>query len=274
LGVLGPFLLICAYNVACFSTPFTTNYSHENPVFKAGGGAFLGVFLWPRWDVLLSVLFSPYRGLFISAPALLFGVYGLIGWLKCGNSKAEAWLMTSVIAFFLLFITTFNGWDGGWAVGPRYLTPALPFLALPLVLGFMRFFKTACALAILSAAVALLVTAVDPQAPVGNARHAMVEGRLQWTYSPLTEYEWPLFSEGRPWPLLRAQRDQVLRFYDETMQAGGEPATVRAQRLATLAQEIDGALRSGEPAPLVLARGNDGRVGLMLSELSTLAGPV
>ena len=76
LGVLVPFLLLCAYNVACFGTPFTTNYRHEAPVFKAGG-AFLGVFLWPQWEVLAAVLFSPYRGLFATAPVLLLGVYGL-----------------------------------------------------------------------------------------------------------------------------------------------------------------------------------------------------
>jgi hypothetical protein len=42
-----------------------------------------------------------------------------------------------VISFFL-----FNGssimWQGGWSVGPRYLLPALPFLAV----GLAFFFKT------------------------------------------------------------------------------------------------------------------------------------
>jgi len=182
--------------------------------------------------------------------------------------------MISILAFFLLFLMTFNGWHGGWAVGPRYFTPALPFLALPLVVGFVRFFKTACALAFLSAAITLLVTAVDPQAPVGIARHAMVDGRPPWMHSPITEYEWPLFSGGHPWPLLRAQRDRVLGFYDGLLRAGGEPSPVRAQRLAQLQDEIDGAIRSGEPAPLVLARSPDGQAGVALSELSTVVGPV
>jgi hypothetical protein len=182
--------------------------------------------------------------------------------------------MISILLFFLLFLLTFNGWHGGWAIGPRYLAPALPFLALPLVAGFARFFKAACALALLSVAITFLVTAVDPQAPVGNARIAMVEDRPQWRYSPLTEYEWPLFSEGHPWPLLRAQRDDVLRFYDGAMRSAGEPAPVRAQHLGRLRDEIDGAIRSGEPAPLLLSRSADGRAGVAYSELSTFVGPV
>ena len=274
LGVLGPLLLLCAYNVACFATPFTTNYHYENPVFKTGSNAFLGVFLLPQWDVLPMALFSPYRGLFITAPSLFLGVYGLTAWLRSEKLRAEAWLIVSVLAFFLLFITAFNGWHGGWAVGPRYLVPALPFLALPAFHGFMRYFKTACVLAVLSIAINLLVTTVDPQAPVGNARNAMVEGRPQWQYNPLTEYEWPLFSKGHPWPLLRAQREQVLRFYDGILQAGGEPTSLRTQRLVQLENEIDNAIRAGEPAPLLPVRDDAGRPGLALSELSTIMGPV
>jgi hypothetical protein len=274
LGVLGPFLLLLAYNVACFSTPFTTNYRYENPVFKTGNSSLLGVFVLPQWDVLLMVLFSPYRGLFISSPVLLLGIYGLLQWLRTDRFRAEAWLIVSLLGFFLLFISSFNGWHGGWAVGPRYLVPVLPFLALPLAYGFEHSFKSVCILAVLSVAVNLLVTAVDPQAPIGNAGNAMVDGRPQWQYSPLTEYEWPLFSEGRAWPLLRVQRDQVLRFYDGLLQESGEPASLREQRVAIMRNEIDEAIRAGEPAPLLLARGTRGQPGVALSELPTFVGPV
>jgi hypothetical protein len=274
IGVLVPLLLILSYNVACFSTPFTTNYSHENPVFKTGTNAFLGVFLPPQMDVLLMVLFSPYRGLFFTAPVLLFGLYSLLLWTRDPKLKAEAWLIISMVLFFLLFIVTFNGWHGGWAVGPRYLIPVLPFLALPLTSAFTRFFKTVCTIAVISLAVNLLVVAVDPQAPVGNARSAMVEGRAQWKYNPLIEYELPLFCEGRAGPLLRAQRNSVLRYYDEAMREDEVPVELRSQRLDQLRNEIDGDIRSGRPAPLLLAQGLDGRPALIRSELSTITGPV
>ena len=274
LGILGPFLLICAYNMVCFSTPFATNYGYENPAFKTGENTFLGVFLLPQLEVIPLVLVSPFRGLFVTTPVLLLGVYGLIGWFRSEKLRAETWLIISIIVFFLLLLTTFNGWHGGWAVGPRYLVPVLPFLALPLFFAFKRFFKATCALAVLSVAIAFLVSAVDPQAPLGIARNATVDGRSQWKYSSLTEYEWPLFSEEHPWPLLNAQRDQVLRFYDKTMEASGTPDSVRLQRLKTLAERIDTDIHYGEPAPLLLTRGPDGQTEAMLSELPTVVGPV
>jgi hypothetical protein len=116
--------------------------------------------------------------------------------------RAEAWLSLAVLAFFLLFIVTFNGWHGGWAVGPRYLVPAVPFLALPAVLAFQRAPVLASAVAAVSIALNLLVTAVDPQSPLGSARLAVVEGRPQWSYDHVAEYEWPLFAHGRAGPSL------------------------------------------------------------------------
>jgi hypothetical protein len=179
-----------------------------------------------------------------------------------------------MLAFFLLLVMTFNGWHGGWAVGPRYLAPALPFLALPAVAGFPRSFKLGSALAAVSVAASLLVTAVDPQSPVGIAPGATVEGRPQWLHSPLTEWDLPLFLEGRAWPLFRAQRDRVLSFYDRNMQAGGTPAAERVRRLADLRERIDADVRDGRPAPLLVTRGPDGQPGLVLSELPTFTGPV
>jgi hypothetical protein len=283
LGVLGPLLLICAYNQICFGTPFTTNYRHQNPLFVTGAKAFLDVFIIPQWDVLLAVLVSPYRGLFFSAPVLVMGVAGLV-WLFCDKKfRAEAWLLFSILAFFLLFIISYNGWHGGWCTTPRYLGPALPFLAVTMVFGFTRLLKTTCVLAVISVAVSFLTTAVDPQPPIGNAGHAVVlevddwqrvQARPQWKYNPLTEYEWPLFAEGRAWPLLRAQRDVVAQFYDRKMQQNGQPPEVRAAQIVQLENKIDDQIRAGEPAMLLLAPGRDGQLGVALSELSTYEGPV
>ncbi len=261
LGVLGPFLLICGYNLACFSTPFTTNYAHESPAFQSGDGALLGVFLRPRWEVLAAVLVSPYRGLFFGAPVLVMGAYGLVAWVRRPETRGLAWLSITMTVFFLLVVMTFNGWHGGWAVGPRYLVPAIPFLALPLAAAFGRFFRTTSILAAFSIATMLLVTAVDPQAPEDVRR-------------PLTQYVWPLFTEGRVTPLLEAGRDEALRFYEGTLRANGEPDAARALRVSSLRGQIDAAIDAGEPAPLQVITGPDGRRDLAISDLPTLAGPV
>jgi hypothetical protein len=274
LGVAGPLLLLAAYNVACFSTPFTTNYAHMNPVFRAEGDSFLQVFLWPRWEALLALLFSPYRGVFLASPVLVLGVHGLLTWARGRRTRPEAWLSAALLAFFLLLVSSLNEWHGGWGVGARYLVPALPFLALPLVVAFDRFPRTTAALALFSTAVAFLHTAVDPQAPVGNAPHATVEGRPRWRHGALLDYAWPLFTDGRARPILSSQRARVLRLVDDALAARGAAVPERAQAVALLGREIDSAVREGRPAPLLVVRGPGGEPGLALSELPTLEGPV
>jgi hypothetical protein len=39
---------------------------------------------------------------------------------------------------YLIINAGFYGWHGGWTFGPRYLTPMLPFLALPLAFAPLR----------------------------------------------------------------------------------------------------------------------------------------
>ena len=177
LGMLGPFLMICIYNLACFGKLLTTNYHFESPFFRSGSGSFLDVFISPQWNVLLAILFSPYRGLFFTSPVLLLGALGLVWVCRKEEFRAEALLFSAIIGFLLLFAASFNGWHGGWAVAPRYLIPMLPFLSLPLVLAFIRYCKMTCALAIFSVAITLIYVAVDPQSPVGNANFTIVWNR-------------------------------------------------------------------------------------------------
>jgi hypothetical protein len=206
-GVLVPFLALCAYHTSCFGTPFATNYHFQNPHFQADGQSFLGVFQPPRSDVLLMLLVSPYRGLFFSSPVLVMGVVGWVTLRHSGRHAAEATLFLAIVSFFLLFNCAFNGWPGGWTVGPRYLVPAIPFLALPLVFAFQRFFRTTAVATVLSLALMAVTTAVDPQCPLGEPGFASVIGRPFWRYSPITEYEIPLFVSGRLDAFLHAQAD-------------------------------------------------------------------
>jgi hypothetical protein len=192
LGLLGPFIAVCAYHTLCFGTPFTTNYSHQNPQFSEAGSTVLNIFATPRWDLLLAILFSPFRGLFFSSPVLLLGGVGLVILLRANRrAHSEGLLAIASIVFLLLFNMSFNGWTGGWTTVPRYLGPAVPFLAFPIVFAAQRFFKTTCFLALLSGVIMLLTTAVDPQSPLGNA--LTVPGTPDWQYNPLAQYEAPLF---------------------------------------------------------------------------------
>jgi hypothetical protein len=191
LGLLGPLIVLCAYHTLCFGTPFTTNYSHQNPQFMESGSTALGIFVAPRWDVLIAILFSPFRGLFFTAPVLLLGVVGLVMLFRSTRARADGWLIVATVLFLLLFNMSFNGWTGGWTTVPRYLGPAVPFLALPIVFAAQRLFRTTCFLALISGAIMLLTAAVDPQSPLGNG--LTIPGTPSWKYNPLTQYEIPLF---------------------------------------------------------------------------------
>jgi hypothetical protein len=197
LGVLAPFVMICIYNVVCFGTPFTTNYRYENPMFLDSGGALLGVVGTPSLSVMVEILVSPFRGLFITAPVLLLGLAGFKNFYRRRELRSDAILSASIVLFFVLFNISFNGWHGGWAAVPRYLGPAMPFLALWIAFVYRAAPKSTWTLGALSIAVMLLITAVDAQPPLGNSRIGATPGRAQWTYNPVTEYVLPLLARGR-----------------------------------------------------------------------------
>lgn len=273
-GLLVPLLLLAAYNLRAFGTAFTTNYAFEDPQFLERGDALLGVFRIPDLAVVPLALFSPFRGLFLAAPVLALGAVGIASWFRSGRQRAAWWLVVSVLSFFLALLTTFNGWHGGWGASPRYLVPAIPFLAFPAVLAFARARGVSSAVATASVALNLLVVAVDPQAPVGLTPLARIEGLPDWAHSPITLYAWPLFVEGRASPILDAQRDAVLRANDAALASRGAPPAVRASAGTALRGQIDGAIARGEPAPLLLQRGPQGELGIATSDLPTVVGPV
>jgi hypothetical protein len=196
LGVLAPFILICTYNVICFGTPFTTNYHYQNPMFVGGTSALLGVLGNPSLSVLAQILVSPFRGLFVTAPVLVVGLVGLGNFYRKPELRSDAMLCVGIILFMILFNISFNGWHGGWAAVPRYLGPAMPFMAVPIVFAYPRMKKSAAILGILSVATMFVITAVDAQPPLGNSRIGATPLRPQWTYNPVTEYELPLLVRG------------------------------------------------------------------------------
>ena len=276
LGLLGPFVLTCVYNIICFDTPFTTNYHFQNPIFQSGVGHFLGVFNLPRWDVLLIILFSPFRGLFFTASVLVICLWGVFAWLRDPALRAEGWLILSVFLFCVLWNSSFNGWDGGTTAVPRYLGPSVPFLALGAVPMIGRYFKLTCGLGAISGAMMLCITAVDPEPPLGTGA-AVILDKPQWKYNPLFEYDLPVFVTQRPMPLLRDQEAQVLQYYDLQLRHDEWTPSDRDQEINRVRAAIDEKLAAGQPAPLLLQRvRTDSREQYFVadSELSRPVGPV
>jgi hypothetical protein len=212
IGAILPLGLLAAYNVACFGTPLASNYTWENPMFKEAGGGIASLFTAPRWDVLAALLASPMRGLFAGAPVLLLGVVGIVAMIRRPDLRAEGLLCAGMLAHVLAFNVTFSGWMGGWACGPRYLIPALPFLAIPAALALPRAAWIRGVLLAVSIAGMAIVTAVDPQTPATSTE--------MWRASPIWTIDLPQLAGGSPGAYARETwPDSVLEMYVEPVSA-------------------------------------------------------
>jgi hypothetical protein len=184
LGGTGPAIVLIIYNTCVIGKPFGTVYEFQNPVFSYDG-AFLDVFRYPSLDILYRITFHPIRGLFWVTPVLTLSIFGIISLWRQEKTRQLGMLCASMILFYFLFNISFVAWHGGWYIGPRYLTPALPFFVAPLIFAFQRsgwLSRLAVSLAALSAAIQLTIVAVNPFCP-----------QLPAITNPLFQYTWPNF---------------------------------------------------------------------------------
>jgi hypothetical protein len=173
-----PALALALYHATAFGSPLALPYAFSTQKYRHGG-FFMGLGV-PRLSIVYRILFPEYRGLFFSAPWLLVGVPGLVLLVRHKAMRAEGVVCAAVVLLFLwlnasLVIDDID-WIGGWTLGPRYLIPMLPFLALG-TLGVARaltpyprtsaLLGAGAALAVaLSIFLMLAGTAVKPEVPV------------------------------------------------------------------------------------------------------------
>jgi hypothetical protein len=161
-GAVPPLLLIPLYSWACFGSPFILPYSLNAsfPQMKEG----LYAIKWPDAETALNLLFSPARGLFFWTPFLIIAG---AGYWKLGHMDWRLFWLTYAIPLVHIIVISGRTWDwpAGPTLGPRYLAPILPLLALPCALGLQRFPRLGLALAdysILITTVATLTNASPP----------------------------------------------------------------------------------------------------------------
>jgi hypothetical protein len=165
LGAAVPLAFLAVYDWACFGSPFRTGYSFiTHPGFAAGqSSGFFGI-TWPRPSALVGILFGRSRGLFYISPLLLLAlVQGIREWRR----QKDPALTVGALVFSLLLLV--NGsyylWDGGRALGPRHLVPALGFAGVAVGYAFERLRPWAAALTGISIVVVVLGTAVGLEVP-------------------------------------------------------------------------------------------------------------
>lgn len=149
------------YQAVCFGSPLRTAIQAESDVFHTKGAA-MGVLVAPKAGVLFAILISRYRGLFFLSPFLVLSIAGATVMIRRRAFLRELATCIGVFAAFALLNCMFNNWDGGSAIGPRYILPVVPFLMLPVAFAWPRMQAASIALAVISIVFNFAVAAVNP----------------------------------------------------------------------------------------------------------------
>lgn len=178
---------LALYQQLAFGSFAATSIDRLDPRFVTQGAA-LGVLGAPSLEALWGITFSPYRGLFFFAPVLVMAGFGFYEWVAFERRRGrrrptEIVAAVAICAIFFLFNVCFNGWEGGFGIGARYLVPLIPLLGVAML--FLRGWQRPLfvGLAAVSFAINFTAAAVDPQ-PSGTIPR------------PLTQYLVPLLVHG------------------------------------------------------------------------------
>jgi hypothetical protein len=138
-GALVPIMLLAMYQRAAFGSAWATGYHHAaDPGFaQLHGQGLLGLGA-PRWDNVITHLFSFDGGLLIWSPLVVIGCIGLVRLARRGGELQRVARLQLGIFAVVLIMGLGLSFDGGWRVGPRYLVAALPML----ILGIAEFLNT------------------------------------------------------------------------------------------------------------------------------------
>lgn len=134
LAGLPPLILLGAYNMAIFGTPFKLGYEYSTLWQGEHSVGFLSLSA-PTLDAVWGITFDSYRGLYFVAPILLTAWPGLVYFLKARAWRAESIVCGWAVVSFMLFNASSIMWQGGFSIGPRYLVPMLPFAAVAMAFG-------------------------------------------------------------------------------------------------------------------------------------------
>ena len=146
-GVLPGGLLLAGYDRAAFGSPFHLSYRYvANKYTTSQASGFFGISA-PRWKSVVQVLLSD-RGLLVASPVTVAALVGLI--LLGRRDPREALVSAAIVSGFLLLEFGYFLPYGGTSPGPRFLIPALPFLAIGLGPAYLRFPRTTALLASVS----------------------------------------------------------------------------------------------------------------------------
>ncbi len=198
LGGALPLAAVAAYHNAAFGSP--TAFPYDFSVWEAPHtGWFMGIGM-PRWQAIRGTFVGEHRGLLYVMPWIVLAVPGAIvlGRRYAAEVAVCAW---AVIALVWLNVSI-KPWHGGWATGPRYVVPMLPFLVL-LASGVLPWLRwpgraaPAARRALVAAALAVGLGAVGWRAAHMFAATAVKPEISELNKRPYATEVWPHFRAGR-----------------------------------------------------------------------------
>jgi hypothetical protein len=182
LGGIPPALVLAAYQWAAFGRPWRTPFA-----YYAGelDGTTEGGYSLPS-PAQIATLFGGERGLLFVSPIVLVALGATLWWATRAEAAAVRTHARIGLAVSVPYLLLIAGWSGTKLLeepGPRYLIPAVPFLAVPLAASWRRIRPVATIAAVwgtvlmsLAATTYILVTVGDD--PVRAYTERLTHGRF------------------------------------------------------------------------------------------------
>ena len=120
---------LCLFLIPLFFVGFiqgALNYHQFGSLFRFGYQEEAYHFTTPLFDGLYGLILSPNKGLIFYAPVVILFPIALRFTFQ--KYRPEWLFLTSALTIYIIAISKWWGWEGGWAWGPRYLWPILPFV--------------------------------------------------------------------------------------------------------------------------------------------------
>ncbi len=194
LGALAGGLLFISplliYNYEILGMPFGSLYKYH-VLFPNMSKGFYGL-AYPNFDVIIKLLFSGRHGILWFSPLLIALPMALITLWRRPEHRSLVVMLTVIPLYYLLWNSSFFYWTGGESTTPRYLTPMLPFLCLPLSLLWASSGKILRPVLLALLAVSILISLMSASVSMLHGQYA--SGNI------VTTYLIPEFFHGRiPW---------------------------------------------------------------------------